>query len=64
MSELLCDFSAQEETHELTPDALHSFCLWGPPEPDSEVGATERIQVAWCLRDGYGTRLIPDGKLM
>ncbi|KAF8324854.1 uncharacterized protein EI90DRAFT_3239563 [Cantharellus anzutake] len=41
------------------------FCLWGPPSPgpDSTVGDTESIEVSWCTKDGYGTRLIPPGTL-
>ncbi|KAE8221982.1 hypothetical protein CF319_g2368 [Tilletia indica] len=37
------------------------FCLFGPPNGPSEVGDTETEQVAYCTKDGYGTRLIPDG---
>lgn len=42
------------------------FCLWAPPYSDghnSSVGQVEEIMVAWCLNDGYGTRLIPDGTI-
>jgi len=41
-------------------------CLWAPPYTDgtnSTIGETERIEVAWCMKDGYGTRLIPDGTI-
>ena len=24
---------------------------------------TERIEVAWCIKPGYGTRVIPDGAI-
>ncbi|KAI0761257.1 hypothetical protein BD413DRAFT_246324 [Trametes elegans] len=47
-------------------NSVDDFCLWGPPTPgpDSTIGNTERIEVAWCTRAGYGTRLIPDGTLL
>lgn len=37
-------------------------CLWGPPELDT-VANTEGEMVAWCTREGHGTRLIPEGAL-
>ncbi|KAG9049874.1 hypothetical protein FS837_008796 [Tulasnella sp. UAMH 9824] len=42
---------------------ITDFCLWGPPEPNSEVGNTEGESVAWCTKPGHGTRLIPAGAL-
>lgn len=46
-------------------NSVQDFCLYGPPQPgpDSVIGNTERIEVAWCIKDGYGTRLIPDGSI-
>ncbi|KAH9941889.1 uncharacterized protein BXZ73DRAFT_75053 [Epithele typhae] len=46
-------------------NSIDDFCLFAPPEPgaDSDIGNTERIEVAWCMKDGYGTRLIPDGTI-
>ncbi|KAF9513162.1 hypothetical protein BS47DRAFT_1393535 [Hydnum rufescens UP504] len=49
-------------------NALDDFCLWAPPQNtssygDSAIGNTERIEVAWCLRTGYGTRLMPPGSI-
>lgn len=35
------------------------MCLWAPPTP-GPIGNTERIEVAWCIKDGYGSRLIPE----
>lgn len=46
----------------LYPD-VDDFCLWAPPEPNGEIGETEREEVAWCTKSGYGTRVIPDGTL-
>ena len=54
------------DTHCHSPvNALDDFCLFAPPEPgpDSVVGNTERIEVAWCIKGGHGTRLIPDGAI-
>ncbi|KAF8747481.1 carbohydrate-binding module family 13 protein, partial [Rhizoctonia solani] len=47
-------------------NSVNDFCLWAPPYTDghnSSVGQVEEIMVAWCLNDGYGTRLIPDGTI-
>ncbi|KAI0714300.1 hypothetical protein C8T65DRAFT_644642 [Cerioporus squamosus] len=46
-------------------NGIDDFCLFAPPEPGpgSTIGNTERIEVAWCLKPGYGTRLIPDGAI-
>ncbi|KAF8211633.1 hypothetical protein K438DRAFT_1752329 [Mycena galopus ATCC 62051] len=46
-------------------NSLTDWCLWGPPEagPNSSIGETERIEVAWCTKNGTGTRLIPDGAI-
>ncbi|UZJ56309.1 hypothetical protein CBS101457_005629 [Exobasidium rhododendri] len=43
-------------------NALDDFCLWAPPTPGT-IGETERIEVAWCMKSGYGTRLIPSGAI-
>ncbi|KAJ3728542.1 hypothetical protein C8R42DRAFT_654039 [Lentinula raphanica] len=42
---------------------LDDFCLFAPPEPNSTIGDTEGIEVAWCTKKGHGTRLIPEGTL-
>ncbi|KAL0577187.1 hypothetical protein V5O48_004785 [Marasmius crinis-equi] len=46
-------------------NSVDDFCLFAPPQPgaDSVIGNTERIEVAWCMKGGYGTRLIPDGAI-
>ncbi|KIJ61580.1 hypothetical protein HYDPIDRAFT_31186 [Hydnomerulius pinastri MD-312] len=46
-------------------NAVQDFCIWAPPEPGpgSAIGSTEQIEVAWCMKSGYGTRLIPDGTI-
>lgn len=38
------------------------FCLWSSRTPGA-VGDTERDEISWCTKPGYGTRLIPDGTL-
>ncbi|KII87737.1 hypothetical protein PLICRDRAFT_42246 [Plicaturopsis crispa FD-325 SS-3] len=44
-------------------NAVDDFCLFAPPEPGpgSVIGNTERIEIAYCLRNGTGARPIPDG---
>ncbi|KAH8087163.1 hypothetical protein BXZ70DRAFT_955822 [Cristinia sonorae] len=46
-------------------NSVDDFCLFAPPEPgpDSVIGNTERIEVSWCIKGGYGTRVIPDGAI-
>lgn len=44
-------------------NGIDDFCLWGPPNPESQVGDTEGEMVAWCTKPGHGTRLIPAGAL-
>ncbi|RPD54926.1 hypothetical protein L227DRAFT_510766 [Lentinus tigrinus ALCF2SS1-6] len=46
-------------------NSLDDFCLFAPPQPGagSVIGNTERIEVAWCVQGGHGTRVIPDGTI-
>ncbi|KNZ58377.1 hypothetical protein VP01_1940g3 [Puccinia sorghi] len=39
-------------------NSAEDFCVFGPPKPLA-VGEAERIAVAYCSKDGHGTRLIP-----
>jgi hypothetical protein len=42
---------------------IDDFCLFAPPEPNTTIGDSEGIEVAWCTKQGHGTRLIPEGTL-
>ncbi|KZO94364.1 hypothetical protein CALVIDRAFT_484490 [Calocera viscosa TUFC12733] len=42
---------------------ISDFCVWGPPLPNTNVSDAEGYEVAWCSKDGHGTRLIPEGAL-
>lgn len=46
-------------------NSVDDFCFYAPPEPgaNATIGDTERIEVSWCLKDGYGTRTIPPNTL-
>ncbi|KAJ9124152.1 hypothetical protein QFC22_000949 [Naganishia vaughanmartiniae] len=49
-------------------NSLDDFCLFAPSSTtsaygDSSLGNTEREVVSWCLKSGYGTRLIPAGAI-
>ncbi|GAA5884632.1 hypothetical protein JCM16303_003691 [Sporobolomyces ruberrimus] len=44
-------------------NSIDDFCLWAPPEPGAVVGDVEGEMVAWCTKEGHGTRLIPEGAL-
>jgi len=39
-------------------NSAEDFCVYGPPRP-LPVGEAERIAVAYCSKDGHGSRLIP-----
>lgn len=59
LSRLLTPFPPQ-----LLPFSLpHSRSLFAPPSsgPKSLIADTERVEVSWCTKSGYGTRLIPPG---
>jgi len=47
-------------------NSVQDFCLFGPPYSgaNASIGETERIEVAYCLKAGYGTRLFPDGTIL
>lgn len=45
-------------------NSVSDFCLWSPPDPNSQIGTVEEIVVAWCTKGGRGTRVIPDGTLI
>ena len=51
--------------HDRAPavNSLEDFCLFAPPNPGagSVIGNTERIEVAWCVQGGHGTRVMPAG---
>jgi len=38
--------------------------IFAPPNPNSTIADTEGIEVAWSVKNGYGTRLIPDGTIL
>ncbi|KAF8635389.1 hypothetical protein AX15_000392 [Amanita polypyramis BW_CC] len=58
-------FNQSSECQNTYINTITDWCVWSPPQPgpDSTIGDTERIEVAWCIKDGYGTRLIPDGAI-
>ncbi|KAG9011438.1 hypothetical protein FRB90_007279 [Tulasnella sp. 427] len=48
-------------------NSIEDFCVWAPPYSNGKnasIGETERYEVAWCMKDGYGTRLIPDSTIV
>ncbi|KAF7369476.1 hypothetical protein MVEN_00277300 [Mycena venus] len=49
-----------------SPDSCptdYYFCLWAPRSPGSTIGDTEGDEVAWCIKNGHGTRMIPAGAI-
>jgi hypothetical protein len=44
-------------------NGIDDFCLWSSPKPNETIGDTEGETVAYCTKQGHGTRLIPAGAL-
>ncbi|KAK0472709.1 hypothetical protein IW261DRAFT_1506466 [Armillaria novae-zelandiae] len=46
-------------------NSVTDWCVFGPPEegPESTIGNIERFAIAWCIKDGHGTRMIPEGTI-
>ncbi|WFC97848.1 hypothetical protein MYAM1_000568 [Malassezia yamatoensis] len=44
-------------------NSVKDFCLFAPYQGQHSVGAWEEKMVSYCVKSGYGTRLIPDGTL-
>jgi len=47
----------------LSVNSIDDFCLFGPPNPNSNISDTETEEVAWCLQARNDARVIPDGTL-
>ena len=60
----LIRFSFRVHRRAPTVNSLDDFCLFAPPSPGpgSVIGNTERIEVAWCVQGGHGTRVVPPGR--
>jgi len=43
-------------------NSVHDFCLWAPHKTDT-IGNSEARTIAYCMKSGYGTRLIPSGTI-
>ncbi|GAA6011686.1 hypothetical protein JCM10207_004209 [Rhodosporidiobolus poonsookiae] len=44
-------------------NSVTDFCLWAPPTPGQEIGATEEHEVTWCTANGHGSRVMPAGTI-
>ncbi|KAI9632150.1 uncharacterized protein MKK02DRAFT_20878 [Dioszegia hungarica] len=45
-------------------NSANDFCIWGPPDDSKRpIGTIEEVVVAYCLNEGYGTRLLPSGTI-
>lgn len=47
----------------LSVNAIDDFCLFGPMNPNSEIGPSEHNVVAWCTKPRNNARIIPDGTI-
>ncbi|KAG8988117.1 hypothetical protein FRB94_001843 [Tulasnella sp. JGI-2019a] len=47
-------------------NSVQDFCIFGPPVKPGQfetISADERIEIAYCLNEGYGTRVMPEGTI-
>jgi len=44
-------------------NSIDDFCLWGPQQPNQQIGVIEGEAVAWCTKNTHGARVIPKGAL-
>jgi len=47
-------------------NSIDDFCLYAPPSSKARratIGDTERYEVSWCTKSGYGTRVFPNGTI-
>ncbi|KDQ50361.1 hypothetical protein JAAARDRAFT_42151 [Jaapia argillacea MUCL 33604] len=58
-------FNQTSECQNAYINSVDDFCVFAPPDPgpNSVIGNTERYEVSWCLKSGYGTRLMPNGTI-
>jgi len=54
--------SSSSKCQNVIINGVDDFCLYGPPNGGS-IGNTERVEVAYCLKSGYGTRQFPNGTI-
>jgi len=60
----LCNSTTQNQQSLCQTSVINSisdFCLWGSPNPNETIGNTEGIEVAYCNKAVYGTRVFPPG---
>ncbi|KAK0521986.1 hypothetical protein OC834_006454 [Tilletia horrida] len=43
-------------------NSVKDFCLWAP-RYSAQIGDQEAETISYCMKSGYGTRLIPDGTI-
>ncbi|CAO1617676.1 unnamed protein product [Jaminaea pallidilutea] len=55
--------SQKAKCQNLYVNSIKDFCVYGPPGTHKTIGDQEAKVVSYCLKSGYGTRLIPDGTI-
>ncbi|KAG9034611.1 hypothetical protein FRB95_012931 [Tulasnella sp. JGI-2019a] len=55
--------SSSSKCQNLFINSVTDFCLYGPPSPNT-ISMDEEIEVAYCLNEGYGTRVFPPGTIL
>lgn len=44
-------------------NSIKDFCLYAPHKYGPTIGESEAKTISYCMKSGYGTRLIPDGTI-
>jgi len=60
----LCNSSTQNQQSQCQTNIYNNisdFCIFAPPQPNSTISDTEGVEVTWCAKEGWGSRVIPPG---
>ena len=57
-----CSVFLSRSARRFSQVCLADFCLWGPATM-LDIGSAEGDVVAYCSKEGHGTRLMPEGTI-
>jgi len=47
----------------LSINAVDDWCIFAPPNPNTNISDSEQVEVAWCTKPRNDARVIPDGTI-
>jgi len=62
----ICNSTTQNQDSQcqtMMVNSIADFCLWAPPTPNSTIADTEAIEVAYCTKNTWGTRVMLEGSV-